>query len=273
MDSNEKIPLIENVKLLYSTQCSYSLNWLSIPHTHPFTELFYVTKGSGEFQIKDQFFDIHEHDLILVNPYITHTERSKNKKLEYIVLGIENFIFFDTSNEENQDYLICNYECYKNEILFYIKNILAENSVKDEFSEISSQYLLKILLMNLLRRTSANIQLTSDLDVSKECHTVKKYIQKHFKENITLDTLSDLVFLNKYYLAHAFKKYNHISPINYQLKLRIEEAKLLLKTTNLVISDVSNSLGFSSQSYFSQIFKRHTGLTPNQYRKNNNKAK
>ena len=122
-------------------------------------------------------------------------------------------------------------------------------------------------MLNLLRRTSANIQLTEDLDVSKECHTVKKYIQKHFKENITLDTLSDLVFLNKYYLAHAFKKYHKISPINYQLKLRIEEAKHLLKTTNLVISDVSNSLGFSSQSYFSQIFKKYTGMTPNQYRK------
>lgn len=273
MDSNIKIPLIENVKLLYSNQCNYSLSWLSIPHTHPFTELFYVTKGSGEFQIKDQFFDIHTHDLILVNPYITHTERSKNKKLEYIVLGIENFTFCDTSDEDHPDYLICNYECYKDEILFYIHSILNETSAKDEYSDISSQYLLKVLLMNLLRRTSANIELTPNLDVSKECHTVKKYIQNHFKENITLDTLSDLVFLNKYYLVHAFKKYNHISPINYQLQLRIEEAEHLLKTTNLVICDVSNSLGFSSQSYFSQIFKKHTGLTPNQYRKEHSKTK
>ena len=263
---------IENVKLLYSTQCSYNLNWLSIPHTHPFTELFYVTKGSGEFQIKDQYFNIREHDLILVNPYITHTERSKHKKLEYIVLGIENFTFEDTSNEENQDYLICNYESYQEDILFFIKNILAETTNKDEYSDKTSQYLLKILLLNLLRKTSAHIELTDNLDVSKECHTVKKYIQNHFKENITLDTLSELVFLNKYYLVHAFKKYNHISPINYQLKLRIQEAEQLLKTTNLVIADVSSSLGFSSQSYFSQIFKKHTGLTPNQYRKKNTKT-
>ena len=142
---------IENVKLLYSTQCSYNLNWLSIPHTHPFTELFYVTKGSGEFQIKDQYFNIREHDLILVNPYITHTERSKHKKLEYIVLGIENFTFEDTSNEENPDYLICNYESYQEDILFFIKNILAETTNKDEYSDKTSQYLLKILLLNLLR--------------------------------------------------------------------------------------------------------------------------
>lgn len=273
MSANEKnLSYIDNIKLLYANQCEYEYNWLSIPHTHPFTELFYVTKGSGEFQIKDQTFNIQADDLILVNPHISHTERSTNKDFEYIVLGIENFIFSEsTDDEQERDFSIYNYENNKHEVLFYLKTILLEIPRQNEYSEKTIDYLLKVLILNLLKNTSSTIYLTSKLDASKECQTVQRYIKKHFKENISLDTLSELVFLNKYYLAHAFKKYHQISPIQYQIHLRIKEAKNLLSTTNLGIADISNSLGFSSQSYFSQAFKKEMGITPNQYRKEKHK--
>ena len=271
-ENKKNLSYIENMKLLYINQCEYESNWLSIPHTHPFTELFYVTRGLGEFQIKDQTFPIKADDLVLVNPHISHTERSTNTDFEYIVLGIENFIFFDSTEKEELDFSIYNYENYKHEILFYIKTILLEfDNSNNPYAEKTIDYLLKVLILNLLKNTSTNLYLTSKMDVSKECKTVQKYIKKHFKENISLDTLSDLVFLNKYYLAHAFKKYHKISPIQYQLQLKVKEAKSLLTTTNLGISDISNSLGFSSQSYFSQTFKKETGMTPNQYRKKDRK--
>ena len=70
---------------------------------------------------------------------------------------------------------------------------------------------------------------------------MKKYIEDHFKEEITLDQLSEAAFLNKYYLVHAFKKHFGVSPINYQLELRIEEAKMLLQNTNHRIMDIRRS--------------------------------
>lgn len=66
---------------------------------------------------------------------------------------------------------------------------------------------------------------------------------------------------------HAFKKHFGVSPINYQLELRIEEAKMLLQNTNHRIMDIANIVGFSSQSYFTQAFRRSTHLSPNAYRK------
>ena len=75
-------------------------------------------------------------------------------------------------------------------------------------------------------------------------------------EDITLQTLSDLTYLNKYYLVHAFKNYKGVSPINYLINRRLVEAKHLLATTNYPISKIAASIGFSSQSYFSQFRKK-----------------
>ena len=72
--------------------------------------------------------------------------------------------------------------------------------------------------------------------------------------------------MNKYYMAHEFKKYMGISPINYLIERRIKECKSLLRTTSLSIAEISETVGFSSQSYFSQMFKKNTNMTPKQFR-------
>ena len=78
--------------------------------------------------------------------------------------------------------------------------------------------------------------------------------------------LASLSHMNKYYLVHAFTKCIGISPITYLLQKRIQEGKSLLESTSYSISQISAALGFSSQSYFSQAFKKATGKTPVQYR-------
>ena len=102
---------------------------------------------------------------------------------------------------------------------------------------------------------------------------MKQYIDLHYQENITLDELSRLTYVNKYYLVHAFKKYIGLSPINYLISKRVEEAKVLLETTNYSVSQISDIVGFSSQSYFSQVFKKTMGTTPFEIRKKKREEK
>ena len=73
--------------------------------------------------------------------------------------------------------------------------------------------------------------------------------------------------MNKYYLVHAFKEYKGMSPINYLIDRRIQEAQYLLETSNYSIAKIAQAVGFSSQSYFSQVFRKEKGVSPNQYRK------
>lgn len=255
-------------KLLYISSAKYQGDWHSIAHSHHFTELFYVTRGQGNFLVDDYTFAVEKDDLVIVNPNTEHTEISiDSSPLEYIVLGVEGLTFSSQVNESDNNYNLYNYKDYKDEVLFYLKALLTESEQKESNYEIICQNLLEILTINIVRRTNYALSIKSSKALSKECAFVKKYIDDNFKKDITLDLLSELTHLNKYYLVHAFKKALGISPINYLIERRIEESKNLLQTTFLSIGEISGILGFSSQSYFSQSFKRTTGQTPNEYRK------
>ena len=113
------------------------------------------------------------------------------------------------------------------------------------------------------------IQFTSFLEdkSSQDCQNIKDYLDKHYAENITLDTLSEESGMNKYYLVHSFTKKYIRSPISYLNEKRIDESKKLLENTDYSIAEISKLIGFSSQSYFSQAFKKKTLMTPNEYRR------
>ena len=64
---------------------------------------------------------------------------------------------------------------------------------------------MEALVLTLVRRTKKQLSFTPTKKITKECRFVEQYIDEHFMEDITLQTLSDLTYLNKYYLVHAFK--------------------------------------------------------------------
>lgn len=99
--------------------------------------------------------------------------------------------------------------------------------------------------------------------------TVKRYIDHHYKENLTLDELAEKVSISKYHMAHAFKREYGVSPINYIIDCRIREGKRLLAETDLAPSQIASILGFSSSSYFCKTFSNIEGTSPTEYRKAN----
>ena len=232
--------------------------------------MFYVTKGHGLLSLDNKNYPVKEDDLVIVNPLVSHTERGiENVNFEYIVMGIEGVTYFSKEEDEEQGCSIANYYEYKHEVLFYLKTILFEVKTKDTEYQSLCQNLLEVLLINLMRRANINLKSSPINKANKDCILIEKYIDAHFKEDITLDTLSELTFLNKYHIVHAFKQYKGISPINYMIQKRLEDAKLLLSTTNLQISEIAYIVGFTSQSYFAQAFKKATHTSPMQYRKDN----
>jgi AraC-like DNA-binding protein len=101
---------------------------------------------------------------------------------------------------------------------------------------------------------------------NRQCAAVRRYIDLHFKESLTLDQLAQEAHMNKYYLSHAFKREYGVSPINYMISRRIEESKYLLAETDLSMSQIAQLLGFCSLSYFSQVFRRSQNISPMEFR-------
>lgn len=119
----------------------------------------------------------------------------------------------------------------------------------------------------ILHANSIFCHTDTTLQISKECFVAKKYIDANYAKNITLDLLAEITHINKFYLSHSFTEYVGTSPINYLMETRLAASKELLLSSSRSIAEVASSTGFSSQSYFSQIFRKNTGMSPLQYRK------
>lgn len=114
-------------RILYVTASRFDSDWHSTMHTHGCTELFYCVRGIGEFVLDT----VHQHvggdDLIIVNPNVEHTEASSSTNpLEYIVLGIDGLTFRFESEEEGRGYSVINCRDNRTQVLFYLRELLAE---------------------------------------------------------------------------------------------------------------------------------------------------
>ncbi|MDR1615955.1 MAG: AraC family transcriptional regulator [Syntrophomonadaceae bacterium] len=93
-----------------------------------------------------------------------------------------------------------------------------------------------------------------------------EYIDSNFHYKITLEDLGRKTGHNPAYLCVRFKEETGVSVTDYIIGAKINEAKLLLKHEDMSVSEIANTLGFCSQSYFTKIFKEQTGETPRNYR-------
>ena len=255
-------------KLLNVASSRYGGDWHSMPHTHNHTELFYIVGGKGQFFIEDQVFPVDVNNLVVINPNVVHTEASLNAQpLEYIVLGIEGIALATSENSNGQFCLLDHFESA--EISGCLRNILREMEQKSPGYEDVCQAFMEILVIRLMRNTTLSVaEELPAVSGNQQCAQVRRYIDDHFKEALTLDLLADEAHMNKYYLSHAFKKEYGVSPINYMLSRRIDESKYLLAETDLSLSRIAQLLGFSSLSYFSQAFRKSQDISPMEFRQN-----
>ena len=95
---------------------------------------------------------------------------------------------------------------------------------------------------------------------------VRQYIQEHFCEEVSLESIAAACGMSKYYLCHVFKENMGVSVFNYLIWLRMEEARRLLATTTLKVSQVGSRVGYADPNYFITAFKKQEGVTPTEYR-------
>ncbi len=92
------------------------------------------------------------------------------------------------------------------------------------------------------------------------------YIEEHLSEDLSLAAVADAAHLSPYHFARLFKASTGLSPHRYIIRRRVERARSLLVTTDLMPSFIAREVGFSSASHLAMHFKRLTGLTPGSYR-------
>ena len=95
-------------------------------------------------------------------------------------------------------------------------------------------------------------------------------MNKEYDKNETLDDYASICNMSKFHFIRVFKDITGLSPLEYRNGIRLEHARQLLESTNASVGEISERLGYSSQNYFCDAFKRHFKFTPSQYRKQKN---
>ncbi len=261
---SEQTEKINYGELVYVAHSSYEGEWASISHRHILCEMFLVIGGEGVIYIEDECISIAPYDFIAINPNAKHREVSSEKNpLEYIVFGVGNIAF----EMEEETYVKTSFSELSSKINFYTREILNINDRKNKHHLLMIENIYALLFLEFLKVSGHKAVASITNQVMRECSQAKRYIEAHYAEKISLDQLASQLHLNKYYLSHCFTKAYGVSLMNYLASVRVQVGKKLLTETDYSIAMVATSCGFSSQSYFSQCFRRLEKKTPHEYRK------
>lgn len=254
-----------NAQLRYISQAQFDDDWHSMPHTHACVELFYCLRGTGRFYVAGKYSNVSRDDLIMINPSVEHTEISTSSdRLEYVVFGFDGIELLHKDSE--RQFYSYNFRDQQDEIALLIKLLVREIESEQKWNESACMGLLEVLLIHVFKYIDGEVVPSDGCD-HKDCSLAKQYIDAHYADNITLDFLAELTHLNKYYLAHTFKREYSVSPINYLAARRVRESKYLLANTNHSLAQISNIVGFASPGSFSRSFRRIENISPQECRK------
>jgi len=104
--------------------------------------------------------------------------------------------------------------------------------------------------------------------VSPEIAEVKKYIEIHYLQKLSLDDIAEKVGFSKYHLSRIFKQATGYTIFDYITMLRMNDAKTLLSQKNMSVKDIGTLLGYSDPNYFTCVFKKEFDISPTEFRKN-----
>ena len=243
----------------------YDLNFPE--HMHKYIEIIYVFKGNQPLNIENTEYNLTEGNAAIIFPETIHSyggSGTHDSDVGIIICAPKLFgaLFPDLKNFRPENSIIRS-ENIREELR------LAFNSIKpdDEF-EIKFSWVCVIMsyLMKTLEFKQQSAEIVSDIT-----YKIIKYIEEHFTEDITRESLARQFNVSECYISKIFTNKFKMNLRNYLGLLRAEYAANLIRTTNETFTVVSSLAGFQSLRTFNRMFRATYGIAPNEYKNNINK--
>ena len=249
-------------------------------HSHDFLEINYVISGTGFYLIEEKEYEICEGDIFIINNLERHMA-VHDGSLQLKVIVFDPAFFWD----KNQGYQFL--EPFFNRSPNFTNRIRPSQEgyigLQEDLEHICDEYAGKHtgwelfvkswtqLFLARLYRFYIDSCLEEDFGRRHKpfirLQPVLDYIHEHYMEQLELDEMAKVAMMNKSYLCSCFKNILHMRIFEYIDQLRINQACMLLTTTEMNITEIAMKTGFNSVSYFNRIFKKVQGVSPGTYRK------
>lgn len=244
-------------------QCTYVFlnrhpenNLKPYPHRHPCVEIIYISGVCGWMHEDERKWRYAPNQIAVYQPGPQHWAVDDRACSGYhLCLGVtggESALIPADVYPADKDLLL---------LVKLIENALSAPMTPDR-KKVQLNLLSSLICLSLRDRV-----VQPKPAIAEHARVAKELIDTHFNEPLSLDTLASRIYLSGDHIRSLFKKEYGIGPIHYLLQKRIEHARGLLKNSDKKVYEIAGICGFNDPYYFSRIFKRISGLSPEQYRK------
>ncbi|MCM1252211.1 MAG: AraC family transcriptional regulator [Clostridium sp.] len=258
---------------------SHYPNYSAVSHWHNDLEFIFIKKGYMTYNVNGNLIDLYENNGIMVNSRQIHYGFSaKHQECEFICILLSpellqgskwfyhNYVEYITENA-SCPYLYLSSNDWQSDILEKTDMLynLWQNENKSYFKVIELfSSMMEILYKNLSVPQQTLKNKSSEITSLKNMIT---YIEEHFTEHITLDSIAFSGACCKSRCSLLFKKYLRDTPVSYITKFRLRKSLAALLESDLSITEIAYEYGFGGASYYCETFRKYYGISPLQYRK------
>jgi len=245
-------------KILFCEQFDeQSSIWNFERHKHECIELLYFLYGNAEVVTTDKKVQASFYDIVIYPRNTYHTEHLQFNHHQEVIC-----VWAEIPGLKLND-------------IIHIQD--KDSSIKWLLEKLHIEYRSEVpnrCLINHYARLATMLIAKTCFEQRKKQDPLSRvilYMQSNMTENITVEQLSELIYVSKSYLSRYFKQETGMSLIEYLRLIRINAAKKLLVTTNSSVEEISSIIGYNSSKYFCRAFRTCTSMSPSEYRKKEKK--
>lgn len=233
-------------------------------------ELFLVLGGKGHVKIENKKYSVKNGMLFYFKPNILHAiEPDLKKPIKFLSV---HFNFVHVNYYDNKWTLTEETECLKINSMEELKDYCPILTTFKRLVQIwdkklpSYEFICKTILQQLIFEILDNVKRhTANYSIDLKIRKIIEYMNININSTITLSQLSELIALSPAYLSRIFRESTGYSVIGFFNKMKIDKAKELISVGDKKIKEVSESLGFKDEFYFSRLFKKIEGVSPKEF--------
>ena len=212
--------------------------------------------------------EIEEHLLSIVrNGDVELSENIDFQKISNQLLIYRNNSFTNMKTNLMIFDALCNREAIKAGVDNFLAHKIS-NNIKFLINKTTASSELRIVAQKILKTYAKAVKDYTLMSYSNNIKKIVLYIRKNLTNRISLDDIAKNLYITKEHLSRLFKKEMGVTISEYIIKTKIEQAKNMLQHTDYNILDIAVLLNFANSSHFSNSFKKITGVSPSDYRKN-----
>ncbi len=247
------------------------------PHRHTYYEILFFAEGQGFHEIDFHTYPINAPGIHFVTPGKVHLLTPTSDCIGYIITFPENYYSFYGLTKDTPSIMATYFNNAESAPIInltpashtYFRNLL-ENMLCDYFEKATDKNTSLAAYMHIFISKCLDLAGAGpsrpEFTSSDVAGRFQELVEKHFRERHGVQDYSDMLAVTSDYLGKTVKKALGTTASEYILEKILLEAKRLLVFTNMSSKEIAYHLHMDDPSYFSRIFKRKTGLSPNEYR-------